>query len=564
MKKVFLLCFLIAILFQGYGQTQRLVLLEEFTSATCGPCVSKNSTFHTWQTQNPDKFTSIYYHVNWPSPGDPMNLANPTEVGTRVNLYMPASSHYVPYSVLDGSYYNGSASGWSMTTVNNRYAMPSPFEINVQHTIAPGQDSVYSTMLIKCTQDITASMAAHNVILEKFIHFNSAPCANSNGERDFYWVMKKMIPGSSGTLMPGSMVTGDYILLEGSWKFGTVYDVSQIASVGFVQNKSTLEIYQTANSSANALIMPYNNDLQVMGIANIPAKTCNDKVTPIVNIRNNGKNTITSLSIKYKMNDGTLNTFTWNGSLTSLQKRSITLPELTFTILPQNILTVFTTSPNNVSDDYPKNDTLDFSFTQAPISTNQLKFILRTDNSPEETTWNVVGSTGTILTSGGPYTVPNQLQTIYVDVPDPDCYTFTIYDAGGNGICCTNGTGVYEISSGGTIFKQGGQFGYSESTEFDRVPMVGINEATGTPGFTIYPNPVTGSATISFSLPEKSDVNFQLLTTLGQAVNSKNMGTLNAGSHETTWDGSTIAPGVYILQLKTSSGVYSKKISIVK
>ena len=181
MKKIILFVAFFCTLYFGYSQSQRLVMLEEFTSATCGPCVSKNTLFHTWQTQNPDKFTSIYYHVNWPSPGDPMNLDNPGEVATRVSYYMPAASNYVPYSVLDGNYYNGSAGGWSMTTVNNRYAMPSPFEIQLQHQVSAGKDTVFSTMLVKCTQNVSASMTAHNVIIEKYIHFNSAPCANSNG-----------------------------------------------------------------------------------------------------------------------------------------------------------------------------------------------------------------------------------------------------------------------------------------------------------------------------------------------------------------------------------------------
>ena len=138
MKKLILLFACLAVCYMGYSQSQRLVLLEEFTSATCGPCVSRNSQFHTWQTTYPQKFTSIYYHVNWPVAGDPMNLANPGEVSTRVSYYMSPTNMYVPYSVLDGNYYNGSASGWTMTTIDNRLAVPSPFEIQLQHRVWAG------------------------------------------------------------------------------------------------------------------------------------------------------------------------------------------------------------------------------------------------------------------------------------------------------------------------------------------------------------------------------------------------------------------------------------------
>lgn len=61
-------------------KAQRLVLLEEFTSSTCGPCAAANPTIISRLQQNPDKFTAIFYHVGWPSPGnDPMYLHNPQE-----------------------------------------------------------------------------------------------------------------------------------------------------------------------------------------------------------------------------------------------------------------------------------------------------------------------------------------------------------------------------------------------------------------------------------------------------------------------------------------------------
>ncbi len=142
-----MLILMMVVAITGFSQSQRLVLLEEFTSSTCGPCAGVNPTFHTWQVQNPEKFTSIYWHVSWPSPGnDPMYLANKAENGARVSYY---GVTYVPYSVLDGNYYKGAANGWNMTTVNTRWAVPSPYEIQVNHRLSPGNDSVYVPWLQK-------------------------------------------------------------------------------------------------------------------------------------------------------------------------------------------------------------------------------------------------------------------------------------------------------------------------------------------------------------------------------------------------------------------------------
>jgi flagellar hook assembly protein FlgD len=564
MKKLLLVIASSLILLTVYSQSQRLVMLEEFTSATCGPCVSKNTQFHTWQTQNPDKFTSIYYHVNWPAAGDPMNLANPGEVATRVSYYMPPSNMYVPYSVLDGNYYNGSAGGWSMTNINARYAVPSPFEIQLQHSVSAGQDTVFSTMLVKCTQDVTASMTAHNVIIEKWIHFNSAPCASSNGERDFYNVMKKMIPGSSGTTLPPSMVAGDYVLLEGVWKAGIVYDFTQIASVGFVQDKSTKEIYQTANSSAGPLVLPYNTDLQVVDVLNVLPKTCKNKLSPWVKIRNNGNNPITSMTIKYKINDGTFSTFTWNGSLASMQKTVVALPEYVYDILAQNKLTIYTTNPNSAVDQYPKNDTLLFNFTAAPVSTNQIKVALRTDNAPSETTWEIKNSLNVVIASGGPYPEANKLYQQTITLPQADCYSFIITDTGGNGICCSSGNGGYEVSSNGTTLKQGGSFAYNEACEFWLESPVTVAEIGNINPLITYPNPFDGSAKVSFYLRNSGNVHLNLYSAFGELVNTTSLGTMNAGQHETVLDGQNLKPGVYILQLNTGSEVYSRKVSVVR
>jgi hypothetical protein len=564
MKNILLFIGLWGICYLANSQTQRLVLLEEFTSATCSPCVSANARFHSWQIQNPGAFASLYYHVNWPSAGDPMNLANPGEVSTRVSLNMSPSNSYVPYSVLDGNYYNGDADGWNMTDISDRTSLSSPFNIQVQHRVSQAHDTVFSNMLITCTQNVAASMAAHNVILEKWIHFSSAPCSYSNGERDFYNVMKKMMPGANGTTMPLSMVPGDYILLEGVWKPGLVYDFTQIASLGFVQDKNTKEIYQAANSTLNPLVLPYDNDLQVLDVENITSKTCKNHLSPAIRIRNNGNNPVTNLTVKYKINDGVLSSYSWNGSLESLQKAVVVLPEYVFELLPQNTLTVYTTNPNNISDQYPKNDTLVFRFTTSAASSSQIKVAIRTDKSPAETSWTIKNSLNVVVANGGPYTLPNKLYQQTVTLPQADCYSFTINDTGGDGICCSNGNGGYEVSSNGAIIKQGGSFGFNEMSEFIMDAPVDVAEIQVTKPFSVFPNPFDSHAKIVFQVNKSSEVHMNLYNTVGQLINARSLGTLGAGRHETVIEGQNLKSGVYILKMNTGSEVYSGKITVVR
>lgn len=45
-------------------------------------------------------------------------------------------------------------------------------------------------------------------------------------------------------------------------------------------------------------------------------------------------------------------------------------------------------------------------------------------------------------------------------------FTFTIGDSAGNGICCNEGNGSYEITVGTEVVASGGQFFFQESVNF--------------------------------------------------------------------------------------------------
>ena len=88
-----------------------------------------------------------------------------------------------------------------------------------------------------------------------------------------------------------------------------------------------------------------------------------------------------------------------------------------------------------------------------------------TDNYPTETTWSLNDSDGGAVASGGGYVdVATAIQEL-VCVAD-GCYTFTIFDAFGDGICCAYGTGSYELLVNGEVITSGGEFATEESTVF--------------------------------------------------------------------------------------------------
>ncbi|MEO1515499.1 MAG: S8 family serine peptidase [Bacteroidota bacterium] len=104
---------------------------------------------------------------------------------------------------------------------------------------------------------------------------------------------------------------------------------------------------------------------------------------------------------------------------------------------------------------------------QTGCNDNDLTLTITLDNYPEETSWNITNSGGSTVASGGTYGSQPDGSTITEDICLPnDCYTFTILDSYGDGICCAYGNGSYSLNQGSTVLASGGSFGSSEATNF--------------------------------------------------------------------------------------------------
>lgn len=559
MKKTYLifsLLFTVSLL--SYGQSQRFVLFEEFTQASCPPCASQNPAFNALLSANPTKCTSIKYQTSWPG-YDPMNLHNPADVANRVSYYNVSG---VPDVLMDGNAYHGSPSGVNQTKINTEYAVPSPFELSINQRLSPGNDTIYVTMLGRATAPVSGSLVAHCAVIEKHIHFNTPP--GSNGEKDFYNVMKKMLPAASGTSLANSYETGDYFVLQFAWKLANVYSISELSVVGFIQNSQTKTVHQAANTSDTPISGPFQNDLTIMNPGNMLASYCEPTLEPTFELQNNGSLPLTSAEIKYQINNEPELTYQWTGNLDFLQKTTITLPLTEYAVQPANVLRIFGVSVNGVNDEYPKNDTVKYNFTAAPLAGSQVTVYLKTDNNPQETTWVIKDIAGNTLATGGPYAEPKKIYSSVVELGFGTCYEFTINDAGGNGMCCTNGTGFFKVYNGNTTISQGNTFGSSVVSQFYSLSGVGVGETPDAASFAVYPNPAARQTTISFTNAVKEQVTVQVFNMQGAVVLSLPVKDYVSGQHEIMLDCSSLKAGVYNIRLTAGSKAFNQKLTISK
>ena len=237
-----------------FAQSPRLVLVEEFTQASCPPCASQNPAFNTLLNANTAKATSIKYQVSWPG-ADVMNAQNPGDAANRVAYYGVSG---VPYGRVDGveiandcGAYAGAPSCLNQAEINTANAITSPFTINLVHWFNAANDSIFINCEITCTQNITMTTPRVRVaMLEKLITLTNPP-AGTNGETQFENVMRKMYPTANGTAMVGTWTVGQKKVVSFKEKIPTyIYNKSEIATIAWVEDDQNKSVKQAGFSGS--------------------------------------------------------------------------------------------------------------------------------------------------------------------------------------------------------------------------------------------------------------------------------------------------------------------------
>lgn len=539
------------------AQSDRMLLAEGFTSTTCGPCASQNPAFDALLHANTDKITSIKYHMSWPAPGnDPMYLHNTVDNNARRTYY---GVNAVPHVVIGGNVHTGTPNTVNQAAINNWASAPSPLDIVMQHRISDNQDSVFVVMLIKANQAVTGTLVAHIAVIEKEIHFTSAP--GPNGEKDFYNVMKAMIPTRNGTAI-ANLQQGEYVIVEASWKLANVYNLDQIAAVGFVQNNLNKEVLQAANSTADPIQPFFANDAAVQRIVNGTSVNCSGTMQPSAKISNYGSAPMTSATINFSVNGSLLTSVEWTGNLGFLESAMVETGMLEFDLLEENNLTVEIVSINGNQDDYPANNSFDMPFVMSPDVPQTPSLFILLDNNPEQVTWELKNSNGDIVDAGGPYPTPNGIISVPLQISSVGCYEFTIYDAGGNGLCCSSGVGYYAVLAGGsTPLFTGQDFGTHERNEL-YYGYVGVNEQANAFSVNLQPNPAKEVATIQLSLSADSEAFIGVTDISGREVLEIQKHHLLSGSHQLPLDIAQLKPGLYLVNIEINGQSIIKKLMV--
>jgi len=509
----------------SFAQNTTLVRKETVASP------NTNYTSAEWDSYPSDTFSFLGAHaVSGSGSGDseapsiPTNIQISNVTQSSFDMNWDASTdnvgidQYVVY--VEGSFYMNSAS--TSATVNGLSAS-SNYVVSVSATDAAGNESVQSSNVgvttagaapsLDCSSSVTAFPYQEG--------FESTSLWEQSNNDDFNWALNSGGTPSSNTGPSGAFEGNDYF---------------------YVESSSPNYSYQTAIITSPCFDLSTENQASFS-----------------FNYHLYGANTMGSLQLEITT-DGSSWTSVW--SMSGNQGSQWQSAEVDLSAyVGENIQLRLVGQTGDTWQGDMAVDNLELATAQPAVETT-LNLALTFDNYPEETTWEIVEGS-TVIAEGGPYGNYADGSTVNIPIVVPEaCYDFVIYDAYGDGICCSYGNGSYALSENNVVIASGGSFGSGESTSFcvgnsNRSFSVTtqLSSEKEPEGFNVYPNPAISEVEIFTG--KMNARSYELVSLAGEIVQS---GNLNAKSSKIKV--ATLKSGVYILKVRDTENLVVRKIMV--
>lgn len=286
---------------------------------------------------------------------------------------------------------------------------------------------------------------------------------------------------------------------------------SQVCKNMFTEGQRTRMRLAIQNSRPNLLLSPGCQsvgeetlaDAAITSITEPNGTSCSNQIAPVATLTNEGGIPITSATIQYRTS-GSWQSMPWTGNLAAGSSTQVNIPAFNGGWGAQT-LRIRVANPNGSGDANTNNDLLIKPY-MAVQGGYQVDLQITLDNQGSQNTWEITDGSGSVISSGGPFANGQNGTVLLEEICLPEgCYTFAMYDANGNGMCCSSGTGSFELTDeAGNVLASGTSFGSQDVTPFcleetapTPLPQANFAASTTTPcaGSTVtYTNQTTGEA----------------------------------------------------------------------
>ena len=498
-----LLAFTFSVKAQQYVSTEpanRNVILEEFTGRGCQYCPDGHRIANEIAAANPGRFWAINIHAGSYAQTSYPNFI--TQDGNTIHGGFSISGY--PTGVVNRSTAAGqSRSAW--TSLSNTQ-LGQAAECNVAGMVIVNPDTrvasitveVYYTGNSTVDENYLTVAMLQDSILGSQAGMSYNPSQVIGNQYCHMHVLRDVISESAwgdaiSPTIQGTLITRTYEYqipeIIGSPN-GVEVDLNNIFFLAWVSERfqgtptrpiltgCELEMVQGVNEP----IYPCVKGVEQLGT------TCSHTKDVSVNIQNIGLETLTSMTVVAEL-EGQTYTVNWEGELPRFDIEKVDLSvEVPFGTYPIHV-TITEANGEPISHSGTGSvSCLEWQSLEIEGDEEELTLELMQDKFGNHITWEFTASDGTVLASGGPYTMlasgtGTQLHIEHATVPANECVKFTIYDQMGNGICCSYGHGYYIVkdSQGNVIFGDvdDGDFGEEAShllSVMNPMPQVAVGE----------------------------------------------------------------------------------------
>tara|TARA_B100000530_G_scaffold250171_1_gene164521 strand:+ start:1796 stop:3289 length:1494 start_codon:yes stop_codon:yes gene_type:complete len=352
-----------------------------------------------------------------------------------------------------------------------------------------------------------------------------------------------------------------------------VTEVGQLSSVNAFYGE--IGSCTSATYSKDAKMLSYNGD----------ATYCQGSLNAAVTIQNYSVGaSMTECNILTKVNGSVVETYPWSGNLDTYGVADIDLG--TISNLPENADVSFEIEYSGDMDS--SNNSISPSVSGAEESSVYVTLTILTDNYPEETSWQLFDANGNVVEStnivgqaygeAGDYSGQANTEIEINWTLDAGCYTFSVYDAYGDGVNSsqwggTDGLITLTDSPSGNVF-------YSVWDDFDVASVafdagalaVDLNEISKSE-ISIFPNPSKDYINISIDHATNhdhvhrhmplNDGEIEIYNNLGRVVYNNNIN-IAAGTNNLRIDTSNLLAGQYYVNVIIDGENNLNPLTIIK
>ncbi|MCB9308657.1 MAG: T9SS type A sorting domain-containing protein [Lewinellaceae bacterium] len=284
---------------------------------------------------------------------------------------------------------------------------------------------------------------------------------------------------------------------------------------------------------------------------------------PLIKIKNNGSQTITSLDIEYGVIGVETKSYQWSGNLGSLSTKEIELPLINRQAFISNgRFFVKIISVNGTADQNSNNNALSSEFLPVKVIYDGIIVSMKTNGLPKETTWKLEDSDGNIIKSSrsnmSSFTTYNDTIRNLIG-----CYSLTFSDSDEDGISWwANGDGdgfirMKPIQGNWTTFEP--DFGKFYRYNFVAEPSTSSQDISSDAYVKISPNPTSGPLNILIYALEGTSI-VEIFDQTGKQMLYQPIYQGNITDFSYDIDISAFPSGFYYLQLKSGLDAHVYKI----